>query len=139
MDTKIKTAWNMDDAIQLLQDLGIKFLYLLPVCAKHIADLQKTEDMFNTKMRVPCWAITTVDNKKKYLRMDNAEFLPENVVNRVNIILPEQGVLNEIKNGLSFRILKEESTGKYYWDDVPFTDIGGRFWESIVLPRVQVG
>ena len=101
--------------------------------------MQKTEDMFNTKMRVPCWAITTVDNKKKYLRMDNAEFLPENVVNRVNIILPEQGVLNEIKNGLSFRILKEESTGKYYWDDVPFTDIGGRFWESIVLPRVQVG
>ena len=139
MDTKIKTAWNMDDAIQLLQELGVRFLYLLPVCAKHIADLQKAEDMFNTKMRVPCWAITTVDNKKKYLRMDNAEFLPENVVNRVNIILPEQGVLNEIKNGLSFRILKEESTGKYYWDDVPFTDIGGRFWESIVLPRVQVG
>ena len=54
MDTKIKTAWNMDDAIQLLQDLGIKFLYLLPVCAKRIADLQKAEDMFNIKFRLPC-------------------------------------------------------------------------------------
>ena len=64
MDTKIKSVWNMDEAICLLQELGIKFLYLLPVCAKHIADLQKAEDMFNTKMRVPCWSITTVDNQK---------------------------------------------------------------------------
>ncbi len=139
MDTKIKTAWNMDDAIQLLQDLGIKFLYLLPVCAKRIADLQKAEDMFNIKFRLPCWAITTVDNQKKYLRMDNAEFIPEGVINRVNIILPEQGVLSEIKSGLSFKILKEESAGKYYWDDIPFENMGGRFWESMVLPRVRVG
>ena len=139
MDTKIKSVWNMDEAICLLQELGIKFLYLLPVCAKHIADLQKAEDMFNTKMRVPCWSITTVDNQKKYLRMANAEFIPDKIINRVNLILPEQGVLSEVKNGLSFRILKEESAGKYYWKDISYENIGGRYWESMVLPRVQVG
>ena len=136
---KIKSVWNMDEAICLLQELGIKFLYLLPVCAKHIADLQKAEDMFNTKMRVPCWIITTVDNQKKYLRMDNAEFIPEGIINRVNLILPEQGILSEVKNGLSFRILKEASAGKYYWKIISYENIGGHYWESMVLPRVQVG
>ena len=135
MDTK-SICWDMNGAVQILEENKIDFLYLQPVWVKKLKDLQRAEDAFNVKMRIPCWYVITRE-KPLFLRMDNGDFLKgeEGVdYNRVTVILPEQGILNELTRELNFRILKLTQTGKYYWEDRNIENLGNRFWESMVVP-----
>lgn len=128
-----RSAWDMENALHILKEKGITPRTIEPVYAKRLNDLYKVEDFFNVVWRVPCWKVDLGESDFRYLRMDNGEFL-KFTPNRVTLLSPNYGIVEEISKTLTVIFIKRKSTGEYWVDNVLLRDMENPFFEQIIAP-----